>query len=187
MRHPFESINPSAQKKYFIFLFILTIAIMVIMNVIGAPLTTPDATSGIVSFELAFTPVRAQQIISSWSMDDQLRAAFIQGLDFLFPLVYSFALGLGCLMAANVLSSRGKPLKGLGVSLAWALGVAAICDYIENIALVAILFGRLHSPFPEIAGGCAVIKFSLILIAMVYILYGLVIRIMVRSTLESAT
>jgi hypothetical protein len=187
MRHPLEAINPSVQKKFFISLFILTIAIMVIMNVIGSSLTTPSATSGIVSFELAFTPARAQQIISSWSMDDQLRAAFIQGLDFLFPLVYSVALGLGCLMTANVLCTRGKPLKGLGVSLAWALVVAAICDYIENIALVAILFGRLQSPFPEIAGGCAVIKFGLILVAVVYILYGLVIRIMLRSALQSAT
>jgi len=54
--------------------------------------------------------------------------------------------------------------------------LAALLDYIENIALVALLFGRLRSPFPEIAGVCAVIKFSIIITAIWYIFYGLVIR-----------
>jgi len=77
MSHPLEAIKPAVQKKYFTFLFILTILIMVIMNVLGTPLITPSAPSGIVSFELAFSPTRAQQIISSWSPDSQLRAAII--------------------------------------------------------------------------------------------------------------
>ena len=157
------------------------------MNVIGASLTTPGAPSGIISFEFAFTPARAQQIIDSWNTDSQLRAAFIQGLDFLFPLVYSIALGFGCLMAANVLSTRGKPLNNAGVALAWGLMVAAICDYIENVALVALLFGRIQSPFPEIAGICAVIKFTLIISAIGYILYGLVVRIFSIAATRSAT
>ena len=187
MRHPFEQLQSKIMKKYFIILLIVTILIMVIMNIIGSPLTTPSAPYGIVSFEFAFTPARAQEMISSWSTDSQLRAAFIQGLDFLFPLVYSAALGLGCLLAANVLSGRGKPLKGLGVLLAWGLVFAALCDYIENIALVAQLFGRVQSPYPEIAGVCAVIKFSMILIAIVYILYGLVVRIFLKPSPRSAT
>jgi len=187
MRHPFEQLRSKIMKRNFIILLILTILIMVIMNVIGSPLTTPSAPYGIVSFEFAFTPARAQEMISSWSTDAQLRAAFIQGLDFLFPLVYSAALGLGCLMAANVLSARAKPLKGLGVILAWALVLAAICDYIENIALVVQLFGKIQSPYPEIAGVCAVIKFSMILITIGYILYGLFVRILSKSSPRSAT
>jgi len=187
MRHPFEHLQSKILKKYFLILFILTILIMVIMNMVGSPLTTPSAPYGIVSFELAFSPARAQEMISSWSTDAQLRAAFIQGLDFLFPLVYSAALGLGCLLAANVLSARDKPFKGLGVILAWALVLAALCDYFENIALVVQLFGKVQSPYPEIAGVCAVIKFSLILGAIGYILYGLLVRTFSRSTLRSAT
>jgi hypothetical protein len=187
MSHPFEHIKPAIQGKYFIFLLIMTILIMVIMNVIGSPLITPSAPSGIVSFELAFSPSHAQKIISSWSPDSQLRAAFIQGLDFLFPLVYSAALGLGCLMTANLLNTWGKPLTGLGVPLAWGLVVAAMFDYIENIALVAILFGKVQSPFPEIAGICAVIKFTIIIISICYLLYGLVIRMFSSAARRSAT
>jgi hypothetical protein len=187
MRHPFENHKPAVQKKSFIFLLLLTILIMVIMNVIGAPLITTSAPSGIVSFEFAFSLARAQEMISSWSPDSQLRAAFIQGLDFLFPLVYSAALGFGCLLTANILRTRDKPLIWLGVPLAWGLMQAAFCDYIENIALVALLFGRLQSPFPEIAGVCAVIKFSIILTAIGYILYGLAIRTLSSSSPRSTT
>jgi hypothetical protein len=187
MSHPFEHLKPAIQKKSFIILLIITILIMVIMNVIGAPLTTLSAPYGIISFELAFSPARAQEIISSWSPDSQLRAAFIQGLDFLFPLVYAAALGLGCLMTANVLRTRRKPLSGLGVPLAWGLLLAALCDYIENVALVVILFGRLQSPLPEIAGVCAIIKFSIILAAIGYTLYGLVIRTLINPSTQSTT
>ena len=187
MSHPFESLKPAFQKKSFIILLIATILIMVIMNVIGSPLTTHSAPSGIVSFEFTFSPERDQQIISSWSPDAQLRAAFIQGLDFLFPLVYSAALGLGCILTADVLRTRGRKLSRLGAPLAWGLGLAAICDYFENIALVIMLFGRVQPPFPEIAGVCAAIKFSMIFIAISYILYGLVIRMLSSSSKRSAT
>jgi hypothetical protein len=187
MSYPFEHLKPAIQKKSFIILLIITILIMVVMNVIGMPLTTPSAPYGVVSFELAFTPARALQIISSWSPDAQLRAAFIQGLDFLFPLVYSAALGLGCLLTAEVLRTRGKPPSGSGVPIAWGLLLAALCDYIENIALVAILFGRLQSPLPEIAGVCAVIKFTIILAALGYTLYGLVIFTLIKPSPQSTT
>jgi hypothetical protein len=187
MSHPFEHLDPVIQKKYFIILLIMTILIMVIMNIIGSPLITPNAPSGIVSFEFAFSPARAQEMISSWSPEAQLRAAFLQGLDFLFPLVYSAALGFGCFLTANALRTRGKRLNLLGVPLAWGLLLAAVCDYIENIALVALLFGKVQSPLPEIAGICAVIKFSLIFVSIGYILYGLVIRLLSGAPTRSAT
>jgi hypothetical protein len=187
MSHPLEHLKPDFQKKSFIVLLILTILIMVIMNVIGALLITPAAPNGIISFELAFSPTRAQQMISSWSPDAQLRAAFIQGLDFLFPLVYSIALGLVCLFTSSMLRSRGKPLSRLGELIAWGLILAALCDYIENIALAAELFGKVQSPFPEIAGICAVIKFTMILVAIAFITFGLVIRLTSKADSQSAT
>jgi len=131
MRHPLENIKPNDQKNCFIALLILTIVVMAIMNIIGSPLTTASAPYGIVSFELAYTPVRAKEIISSWNTDAQLRAAFIQGLDFLFPLLYSSALGLGCLMTARILHSRGKRLSRgwtssfhCYIALHWVLAVS---------------------------------------------------------------
>jgi hypothetical protein len=187
MSHPFERLKSNIQKRLFVAMLMLAILIMVVMNIIGAALNTPSAPSGIVSFELAFSPTRAQQIISSWNATSQLKAAFLQGLDFLFPLVYSLALGLGCILAASVLAGRGKPFARVGAPLAWGLWLAALCDYLENIALVVLLFGRVTSPYPEIAGVCAVIKFFLILAGITYIVYGAAIRIFPISSAHSAT
>jgi hypothetical protein len=187
MIHQFDRLNPNFQKRFFIFMLTMTILIMIIMNVIGVPLVTKYASSGIISFEFAFSVARARLIINSWSPDSQLRAAFIQGLDFLFPPVYSIALGFGCLLSHKVLSTRRKPLSGSGIIITWGLVMAVFFDYLENISLVALLLGRLQSPFPQIAGVCAVIKFTLIFIAIGYILYGLIIGILAKSARQSAT
>ncbi len=187
MSHPFERLKPASHRAIFIPLLTLTILIFLAMNAIGVPLNNPVAPSGIVSFEFAFTSTRALQILNSWSDAVQLRAAFIQGLDFLFPLVYSATIGLGCILTANVLRAVKQPLAWFGAPLAWGLWLAAVCDYIENISLVFLLFGRVASPLPEIAGACAAIKFSLILIGMVYALYGMVIWMLPFKQLQSAT
>jgi hypothetical protein len=187
MSHPLERLKPAQQKRLFFPLLILTILMMAIMNIIGSPLNTPIAPSGIVSFELAFSPTHAQQIILSWDAPTQLRAAFLQGLDFLFPLVYSVALGLGCILTSGVLAGRGKPFSMIGAALAWGLWIAALCDYIENIALAVLLFGRVASPYPEIAGLCALIKFTLILAGIAYILYGLLMRMLPLKSTQTAT
>jgi hypothetical protein len=118
MRHPFEQFNLKDQKYAYIILLSATILIMIITNVCGAPLKTASAPYGIISFEFAFSPERTQEVISSWSPEAQIRAAFIQGLDFLFPLVYAAALSVGCLLAANSLSASAKPLSKFGVPLA---------------------------------------------------------------------
>jgi tetrahydromethanopterin S-methyltransferase subunit G len=90
-------------------------------------------------------------------------------------------------MTAHDLGTKSKPLSGSGIGIAWGLMIAVLCVYVENVSLVAESFGKLQSPFPEIAGVCAVIKFALIFIAIGYILYGLVIRMVSKIAKQSAT
>jgi hypothetical protein len=177
MLHPLARIKPERRGYYFYPLLIGTVLIMAIMNYVGLPLNTVAAPSGIVSFEIAATPERAQQMLDSWNTNARTRAAFIQGLDFLFPWVYSSALALGCSMAGDVLRSRKLPLAGLGNALAWGQWAAAGFDYIENVALVILLFGTAASPWPQIAALCAGIKFVLIFLGLAYAFYGLAMRL----------
>ncbi|MBN2146380.1 MAG: hypothetical protein JW726_03285 [Anaerolineales bacterium] len=181
MRHPIERIEPEQRTKYFIPLLVGTLLLMAVMNWIGAPLNTAAAPYGIVSFEFATTAHNAQAILESWGAPGQIRAAFIQGLDFIFPLVYSSAIGLGCLLAGSVLQRRRWPLAGLGNGLAWGLWQAAGFDYVENIALTALLFGIGGSGWAMLSAVCALVKFLLIFIGMVYALYGLVIRLVIAK------
>ncbi len=177
MTHPLNALAARPGKGIFISLVAFTLLMMVVMNWLGGPLNTPAAPSGIVSFEIAGTLPNAQAMLDSWDGSAKVHAAFIQGLDFLFPMVYSTTVALGCLLAGGVLRSRRWPASGLGAPLAWGLWVAAAFDYVENIALVALLLGPAASPWPQIALVCASLKFGLLFLGLVYCFFGLAARL----------
>ncbi len=176
MNHPLERIHPNQRSRIFFALLGLTILLLLSMNFIGLPLNTAAAPQGIISFEFATTPDRAQQMLDSWSPEARVRAGFIQGLDFLFPMAYSTTVGLGCVLAAGVIARRGQAASRLGSWLAWGLWLAAALDYIENIGLLFLLFGMVQSPYPQIAAVCATIKFALLAAGLIYSFYGLALR-----------
>lgn len=47
MYHPFQSIPVDARTRWFIILVVITFALMAILNVIGSPLITSAAPSGV--------------------------------------------------------------------------------------------------------------------------------------------
>lgn len=180
MRHPFQAIPASSERVVFIGLTVATLVLMVLMNAIGAPLKNETAPSGIISYELAGNFQNAQQIIASWDGSARLHAAFSLGLDFLFLVVYSSAIGLGCLLAGKALSRRKWPLVALSVPLAWGLWLAAFADAVENIALTLILFGNPAEWLAPLARWSAIIKFGLIFAGLVYAFMGLVVSLVVK-------
>jgi hypothetical protein len=175
MYHPLNSLTGNTFLWALWFLLALTALFMIAMNFIGQPLTTAQAPYGIVSFELVKDVTEARAILSSWNASAQLRAAFIQGLDCLFLLIYSTAFALACLGAGRILKQNRWPLSGLGAWVAWGQGLAAFCDLIENIALVVMLFGIVEMPWQVIARLNAMCKFGLLFTGMVYMFYGGVI------------
>lgn len=188
MKHPFAFIQPHRRGRYFFPLLALTLLLMILMNYIGQPLRTIAAPSGIISFEFAANSEQANAIMASWSAEARVRAAFVQGLDFLFPFVYSSTVSLACVWAAGVLHSVRWPFAHLGIPLAWGQWLAASFDFLENIALVLILFGQIKSPWPQIAALSATIKFALLFVGMIYAFYGLAARVTLPTrTTPSAT
>jgi hypothetical protein len=170
--HPFLSLPPGVLSRLFWPFFALTLFLMIVMAAAGAPLNTGAAPQGIISFEFAGSAARTAEILDSWGEAGRLRAAFIQGLDFLFLVVYSTTIALGCLWAARWLEGRGWRLSSLGILLAWGQGLAALFDTVENIALVLLLFGWLASPWTQVAWVCAAVKFALIFMGMVYAFFA---------------
>jgi hypothetical protein len=177
MHHPLESISPKKRKTWFWSLFVATLAWMVIMQAVGAPLNTADAPQGIVSFELAGSIDNATQILSSWDPRVQKYAAIGLGLDYVFMLLYSTTIGLACLWAGDILRSNRWPVAGLGVGLAWGQWVAAGLDAVENISLAVIVLEGVAAPWPALARFCAVLKFGLIFLGLVYAFFGLVVHL----------
>ena len=140
----------------------------------ASSLRTPAAPNGIVSFELAGTPEKAEQIIASWTSMKGFdilewrviisNSAFGLGLDYLFMPVYAFTLAFGVLLAAG---RHGGWPKSLGVVAGYGAFAAAVFDAVENYALFQILLGKVYSPYPEVAFYCASIKFGLLIFGLV--------------------
>jgi len=183
MNHPLEFVSNEYRKRFFFTFLFLTVVLFVILRFIDQPLRTPASPSGIVSFELARTPVKAFQIIESWSPTNfqqpdifriraYLFAAFGLGIDYLFMPVYAFALAFGTLLAAGKHSGW---LKSLGAVAGYGAFAASLFDAVENYALFTILLGTVESPYPEIAFYCASIKFGLLVFGLLYALAGWVL------------
>ena len=184
MLHPFSSISLEKQGRFFWPLVILAVLTMSAMNVVGAPLTTVAAPAGIVSYELAGNISGAEKILSSWDAVARERAAFVQGLDFLFIPIYAGAIAFGCSMAAGVLHRKGWRVASLGAPLAWLVILAGLLDVLENIALVVMLFDAPAIPWPQIAFWCAAPKFVFVVLGILYALFGGMVHLVWRKSSE---
>jgi len=180
MFHPFQRIPVAGFRPVFVPFLVSTLVLMWLMARVGAPLETSAAPYGIISFELAGTPASAEKILASWDENARLHAAFSLGLDYLYMVVYSSTIALGCIWAAWVLRSRSWPLAGLGAVLAWGQWLAAILDGIENAGLTIILFSGSSEVWALLARWCALAKFALIFAGLTWVFFGLVIRLVVK-------
>lgn len=172
MKHPLEFVPLELRKPFFSFFLVLTILIFALFNLLDQPMRTNAAPNGIVSFELAFTQDAAQSMLDSWDENARLFAAFGLGFDYLFMPVYAFALSLGLLLVG---ANKPAWYSSLSVRMAWAAFVAVVFDAVENYALWRILTGSTGS-YPQLAGICASIKFSLLLLGLVTALAGIFLK-----------
>ena len=166
---PFATLEPKKRKRWMWIWIGLAILMSIIMNLVGAPLTTSEAPAGIVSFEFAGTAVNAQAMIDSWDTQAKIHAGLSMGLDFLYPIIYATAISLAVVVASGRFSGW---MNKLGAWLAWGVWVAAIFDYIENISLIQLLLGSTNDLWAQLAYWCAAIKFLLIILAILYALIG---------------
>ena len=169
-KHPLSFISSDNRKRvFFIFLAATLLVMGVFRLVLDPPLQTEATPSGIVSFELAGSQAKADEIIASWDATAQLYAAFGLGFDFLFMPVYATAIALGVLLAAG--RHPGK-FASLGAWVGWGAFVAAIFDAAENVCLFNLLLGNSAANYAGLAAFYATVKFGLILLGIGYALVG---------------
>jgi len=186
LRHPFEWLSVSGQNRAFLVLFLFTLVVMASMQVLGGPLSTEAAPAGIVSFELAGELARAQSMVESWGETGQIYAGLSLGLDYLFMVAYACAIALGCVLVARSLSQRVRFLSTVGVVLAWAQFGAALLDAVENYTLIRVLLGSQQELWPGVARWCAVFKFLIVAVGLVYVLIGAVIAVGAKARSASS-
>ncbi|HSK88470.1 MAG TPA: hypothetical protein VK880_08950, partial [Anaerolineales bacterium] len=185
MTHPLAFIPNRYRKQLFFILLALTLILFAVLRVLDQPLRTDAAPKGIVSFELAGNSRTARAITDSWKQMSLLLsavegqpnpdvvnvpyvfAAFGLGLDYLFMPVYALWLAFGTLLASG---KHEGWLRSLGTVAGYAALAAMVFDAVENYALLQVLLGNMQSPYPALAAFCAIVKFSLILLGLLYVL-----------------
>lgn len=171
--HPFARFSESTQRRAFTILLLAVFALTTFLAVLGAPLATPAAPRGIVSYELAGSGEVAAAIVASWPPSVHRLALLNLGLDYLYLIAYPTLLSLACGRLAGRLASSRPGLARLGGGLAWAVLLSGLFDAIENAALIRILVSGPSDALARVAWGAAVPKFALVGAALLYLLGGI--------------
>jgi hypothetical protein len=169
---PFGRWPPPTRRRALAATFFASVGVSVLLAVVGAPLTTPVVSGGIVTFEFAGAAAEARRIMAAWGAAG-VDAAWTQTwLDFLYLATYGPSLALACGLAAGVWARRGVGYGRLGVLLSWGALAAAAFDAVENVALLLLLGGAVSDAAAGVAWAAASAKFALIIAGLVYALFG---------------
>jgi hypothetical protein len=164
---PFTWITPSARPRVLAVLTLALVASSIWLLHLDRELVTPEATRGIVSFELAGHSARSESILRSWSERARSHAMLIQGFDSLYLLIYPAWLSL----CASLLGTRlGSRWWRLGLATSWLVLGAAPLDALENYALIRQLMHGPSDLHAQLAWGCATGKFALVGVSILFLM-----------------
>ena len=156
------------------FFFIGTIALMVVMVKTGAILKTPEAPMGILNLEFAYNTAKTTPIINSWASinkADVITAAKNNTYwDFLFLFFYAGFLFLAC---KKITAKTAGSFSKAGHAVAKGILLAGFLDIIENTGMLLTLNDQGSSTIAFTTTFVSVIKWALALIAVLYVLTGL--------------
>ena len=150
-----------------------TLAFFVVLGIIDQSLRDTGGP-GIVSFEVEFTSDNARETLEAWGEDGQADARLSLWLDYGFLVAYAAFFSLAILALVDALGWRRWEFLA-----AFPL-IAAVCDAIENGALLLTIGQDGDQPWPFIAGVFASIKFLFLTPAQIFVLVGFVVWLIRR-------
>jgi small-conductance mechanosensitive channel len=149
-----------------------TLVMMTLLQIQGHPLIRPGTSSGIVSLELSNSKSQTAFIVNSWKSESLWHTARNNILlDFLFIPFYGFFLYSVC---GYFCVQQSEPWQRAGMLLAFGSLVAMVLDVFENILMLFSLHGIISGFGTFITFLFSSLKFSLIFLALVYILLSAV-------------
>jgi hypothetical protein len=167
------------RKRVLVVLGIATVAFTVTLELIDPSHVSHGPR--ILDFEFAGSQARAAQIIAEWGPKGRSAAHLSLLLDYGYMLSYGLFFALAGLAVRDTARARGWPrLAAAGVVVPFFALAAATFDASENVALLLTLAGHGGSFAPPFAAACSAIKFTLIGIAILYVLCGLAVRVRAR-------
>jgi hypothetical protein len=158
------------------FFLVGTIAMIVVMAKTGVLLNTPEAPQGILNLEFAYNTAKTTPVINSWASinkADVISAAKNHTYwDFVFLFFYAGFLFLACKkIAAKTSGSFSRAGNMIAKGALWA----GFLDIIENTGLLLTLSNQGSDTIALCTTIVSVIKWVLAIIAVLYMLTGLLV------------
>ncbi len=176
-----QILNTKPSQKYVkygtLIALIFFIVFFLLMRVVTAPVAE-DSSYDIFDLEFAWDSETTDQILADWGQDNVDKMILGTLLDFGFLLAYGALLAdLSLLVARSYdIQEKGRTIGLRFVILSFA---AAGFDVIENNFLLQILYSYPNS-YPDfapfLASVCAVVKFTLVILAIGYIIIGFLFK-----------
>jgi hypothetical protein len=164
------------RKRWLVLLGIATVVLTIVGVLIERPMHDAGGP-GILAFEFAATKAHATQILTEWGPKGRNAARVSLIVDYAYMVSYGGFFTLAGLATRDLARTRDwLRLAATGTIVPFFAAVAAIFDAIENVFLLLVLGGHGGGHAPLIATVCSSIKFTLITIAIGYVLCGLAWR-----------
>ena len=159
---------------------IIGLAIFIIINfMIFQPLSSINTSYGILDLEFAWTKGRVISIFTIWGEEGIVAQKL--GVYWDFPYILGYVLFIsGCIiLVARQLKGR---VQLIGFQISLTTPVSGILDIIENINLLIMLeypttFSVIN---PIIASSCALIKFSIIFVCIIYFIIAILMLLIMK-------
>jgi hypothetical protein len=167
------------RKHALILLGVATVAFTVILEVIDPSHVSRGPT--ILDFEFAGSHARATQIMAEWGPKGRSAAHLSLLLDYGYMLSYGLFFALaGFTVRDTAQAHNWRRLAAIGAVVPFFALAAASFDASENVALLLTLADHGGSFAPPFAAVCSAIKWTLITIAILYAVGGLMLWLRTR-------
>ena len=145
------------------------------------PATEAEGNPSIVDFEFAWSEEGAEEILADWGDDGEDAARLSLWVDFIYLIAYGALFVLASLATRDFAVERGRArLAAFGAIAIPAAAAAPVFDAIEDVWLLIALGGHGGDLAPRLGTLFAVAKFTASVIAVGYVLAGLVVRFRAR-------
>jgi hypothetical protein len=166
-------------KKLVLPFFLLGSLVMIyVMATTGATLKTPATPHGILDLEFAYNTEKVNTVINAWTPTPQESFGNIEAaklntwLDFIFLFFYA---GFLFLASKKIAQTFKGPLIKAGNIIAKGALLAGFLDVLENTGMLISLNRQLSAGIAFCTTLFSVIKWGLAIIAVLYILTGLLV------------
>jgi hypothetical protein len=179
--HPFERLPPGSLRRWALPLLVLDVAVGVplLWNLEAGP-----GFLGLARLVFAGSPEAAARVLATWTAEDRIHVAFVNGLDYLWGFLYANSMALACVWAGRV--GDGPRWRTAASLLAWLCWVVAALDVPENVAYYQMVRGANRSPYPELVASCVAVR-SAIFAAFLALMDVAVVRRVRRTSTPAVT